>query len=161
MASHKLKKLQIVRRIEREDAEEQLFDQAVAAELNNINFAKQSQTPAFGGKSEIRSSKHVLSNVEGSETCGACAENFAEQSQSPAFGGKLEARNPKSETCGACAENFAEQSQFAPGLMGSTSFMERDYDDTAHPETAENKANITMIQLILRRLKTKPIARLN
>ena len=25
--------------------------------------------------------------------------------------------------------------------MGSTSFMERDYDDTAHPETAENKAN--------------------
>ena len=68
----KLKQLQTVRRIEREDAAEQLFDQAVAAELNNINFA--------------------------------------------------------------------EQSQFAPGLMGSTSFMERDYDGTAHPETAGNKA---------------------
>jgi len=57
MASHKLKKLQTIRRIEREDAEEQLFDQAVAAELNNINFAEQSQTPAFGGKSEARNPK--------------------------------------------------------------------------------------------------------
>jgi len=69
----KLKKLQVIRRTAREDAQEQLFDQAVAAELNNINFA--------------------------------------------------------------------EQSQFAPGLIGSTPFMERGYDDTAHPETAENKAN--------------------
>jgi len=59
MASHKLKKLQTIRRIEREDAAEQLFDQAVAAELNNINFAKQSQSPAFGGKSEIRNSKRA------------------------------------------------------------------------------------------------------
>jgi len=113
MASHKLKKLQTIRRIEREDAAEQLFDQTVAAELNNINFAEQSQKPAFDGKSEIRSSKHVLSNVEGSETSGAYGENFA------------------------------EQSQFAPSLMGSTSFMERRYDDTAHPETAGNKANLT------------------
>ena len=103
MASHKLKKLQIVRRIEREEPQEQLFDQAVAAELNNINFAEQSQKPAFGGKSEIRSSK--------------------------------------SETSGPYGENFAEQSQFAPDLMGSTSFMKRDYDDTTHPETAGNKAN--------------------
>jgi len=107
----KLKQLQTIRRIEREDAAEQLFAQAVAAELNNINFAEQTQTPAFGGKLEIRSSKHVLSNVEGSETSGAYGDDFA------------------------------EQSQFAPGLMGSTSFMERDYKDTAHPETAGNKAN--------------------
>ena len=98
----KLKRLQTIRRIEREDAQEQLFDQAVAAELNNINFAEQSQSPAVGGKSEIRSSK--------------------------------------SETSGAYAENFAKQSQFAPGLMGSTSFMERRYDDTARRRAAENKA---------------------
>jgi len=90
MASHKLKKLQTIRRIEREDAEEQRFAQAVAAELNNINFAEQSQTPAFGGKSEARISK--------CETCGAYGENFAKQSQSPAFGGKSEALNPKPET---------------------------------------------------------------
>ena len=109
MASHKLKKLQIVRRIEREDAE-----------------------PAFGGKFEIRSSK--------SETGGVYTGNFAEQSQKPAFGGKLEARNPKLETSGACADNFVKQTQFAPGLMGSTPFMERRYDDTAHRGAAENKA---------------------
>jgi len=99
----KLKKLQTIRRIEREDAQEQLFAQAVAAELNNINFAEQSQKPAFGGKSKARISK--------------------------------------SETCGAYGENFAKQSQFAPDLMGSTSFMERRYDDTTHPETAENRPN--------------------
>jgi hypothetical protein len=99
----KLKKLQIIRRIEREDAQEQLFTQAVAAELNNINFAEQSQMPALGGK--------------------------------------LEARNPKPETSGPYGENFVKQTQFAPGLMGSTSFMERRYDDTTHTETAENKAN--------------------
>ena len=29
----------------------------------------------------------------------------------------------------------------ALGLMGSTSFMERSYDDTAHTEAAGNKAN--------------------
>ncbi len=45
------------------------------------------------------------------------------------------------DTSGAYGENFAEQSQFAPSLMGSTSFIERCYDDTAHPETTENKAN--------------------
>jgi hypothetical protein len=69
----KLKKLQIVRRIEREDAEERLAATAAAP---------------FGHNSD-----------------------------------------------------FAEQSQYAPGLMGSTSFMERCYDDTAHPDTAENKAD--------------------
>ena len=110
MASHKLKKLQIVRRIEREDAE-----------------------PAFGGKLEERNPKF--------ETRGAYTNNFAEQSQKPAFGGKSEIRSSKSETSGPYGENFAEQSQFAPDLMGSTSFMERDYDDTTHPETAGNKAN--------------------
>jgi len=45
------------------------------------------------------------------------------------------------DTSGAYGEYFAEQRQFAPGLMGSTSFMERRYDDTAHRGTAENKAN--------------------
>jgi len=100
----KLKRLQIVRRIEREDAAEQLFDQAVAAELNNINFAKQSQKPAFGGKSEARISK--------------------------------------SETCATHTDNFVKQSQFAPGLMGSTPFTERRYDDTARPEAGGNKANL-------------------
>jgi len=69
----KLKKLQIVRRIEREDAAEQLFDQAVAAELNNINFAEQSQTPAFGGKSEARNPKF--------ETSGAYTDDFVKQTQ--------------------------------------------------------------------------------
>jgi len=100
----KLKRLQIVRRIERQDAAEQLFDQAVAAELNNINFAKQSQKPAFGGKSEARISK--------SETSGAYGENFAEQSQTPAFGGKSEARISKSETCATHTDDFVKQSQF-------------------------------------------------
>jgi len=97
----KLKKLQTIRRIEREDAEEQRFAQAVAAELDNINFAEQSQKPAFGGKLEARNPKPVLSNVEGFETSGAYGENFAEQSQSPAFGGKSEARISKSETQGS------------------------------------------------------------
>jgi len=110
----KIKQLQTIRRIEREDAAEQLFDQAVAAELNNINFAEQSQKPAFGGKLEIRSSK--------------------------------------SETSGAYGENFAEQSQYAPDLMGSTSFMERYYDDTAHPETAGNKPNERQESLERRRV---------
>ena len=130
----KLKKLQVIRRTVREDAQEQLFAQAVAAELNNINFAKQSQSPAFGGKLEARNPK--------SEMSGAYGENFAEQSQKPAFGGKSEARISKSETSGAYGENFAEQSQFAPDLMGSTSFMKRDYDDTAHLEGGGNKANL-------------------
>ena len=107
----KLKKLQVIRRTAREDAQEQLFDQAVAAELNNINFAEQSQSPALGGKLEARSSKHVLSNVEGFETSGAYTDNFV------------------------------KQTQFAPGLMGSTSFMERGYNGMAHPETAGNKPN--------------------
>jgi len=106
----KLKKLQTIRRIEREDAE-----------------------PAFGGKLEIRSPK--------SETSGACGDDFVEQSQSPAFGGKSEIRSSKFETSGAYGDDFAEQSQFAPGLMGSTSFMERRYDDTTHRADAENKAN--------------------
>ena len=75
----KLKQLQTVRRTEREDAQEKLFAQAVAAEINNINFA--------------------------------------------------------------------EQSQFAPGLMGSKSFMERRYDDTTHPETTGNKANERQVKL--------------
>jgi len=54
--------------------------------------------------------------------------------------GSERSRRDARETSGAYGENFAEQSQFAPGLMGSTSFMERGYDDTAHPETAGNKA---------------------
>jgi len=106
----KLKKLQIVRRIEREDAE-----------------------PAFGGKFEIRSSK--------SETGGAYTVNFAEQSQKPAFGGKSEIRSSKSETSGAYGENFVKQTQFAPGNIDVTSVLKRHYDNTAHPETAGNKAN--------------------
>ena len=104
MASHTLKKLQTIRRIEREDAEEQLFDQAVAAELNNINFAEQSQSPAFGGKLEARNPK--------SETCGAYGDDFAKQSQKPAFGGKSEARISKSETCATHTDDFVKQSQF-------------------------------------------------
>ena len=67
MASHKLKKLQTIRRIEREDAAEQLFDQTVAAELNNINFAEQSQKPAFDGKSEIRNERGLRREFRGTK----------------------------------------------------------------------------------------------
>jgi len=61
--------------------------------------------------------------------------------QKPAFGGKLEARNPKFETSGAYGENFVKQTQFAPGNIDVTSVLKRHYDNTAHPETAGNKAN--------------------
>ena len=98
----KLKKLQTIRRIEREDAAEQLFAQAVAAELNNVNFAKQTQSPAFGGKLEARNPK--------SETCGAYGDDFAKQSQTPAFGGKSEARISKSKTCATHTDDFVKQS---------------------------------------------------
>jgi hypothetical protein len=43
---NKLKKLQIMRRIEREDADEKLVAKASAAENHNIDFAKQSQFAA-------------------------------------------------------------------------------------------------------------------
>ena len=108
MASHTLKQLQTVRRIDREDAEPAFggkFEiRSSKSETGGVytgNFAEQSQKPAFGGKLEARNPKPVLSNVEGFETSGAYGENFAEQSQSPAFGGKSEARISKSETQGS------------------------------------------------------------
>jgi len=104
----KLKKLQTIRRIEREDAEEQRFAQAVAAELNNINFTEQSQKPAS-------------IDSRGQDALGTRGRDAR-------------------DTSGACADDFAKQSQYAPDLMGSTSFMERRYDDTARRGGAENKA---------------------
>jgi len=80
MASHKLKKLQIVRRIEREDAEpafggkfEIRSSKSETGGAYTVNFAEQSQKPAFGGKSEARSSKF--------ETSGAYGDDFVKQSQ--------------------------------------------------------------------------------
>jgi len=211
MASHKLKKLQIVRRIEREDAAEQLFAQAVAAELNNINFAEQSQSlnsidsrgracpersrrddlgtrgrswglptedvcdtsgayaENFAKQSQLlnaidnrgracpeRSRRDALGTRGRSwglptedvrDTSGAYAENFAEQSQSlNAIDSRGRAcpersRRDARDTSGAYTDDFVKQSQFVPGLMGATSLMERDYNDTAHPGDAENKPN--------------------
>ena len=104
----KLKKLQVIRRTAREDAEP-AFDgkseirssKSETGGAYTVNFAEQSQKPAFGGKLE---------------TSGAYGENFAKQSQKPAFDGKLEARNPEYETSGAYTDDFAEQSQFNPIL---------------------------------------------
>ena len=125
MASHKLKKLQIVRRIEREDAAEQLFAQAVAAELNNINFAEQSQSlNAIDNRGQAcpeRSRRDALG------TRGrACPER---------------SRRDVRDTSGGYGENFAKQSQFAPDNIDVSSFSKQHYDNTARPETAENKAN--------------------
>jgi len=121
----KLKKLQIIRRTEREDAEEQLFAQAVAAELNNINFAEQSQS------------------LNGIDSRGrACPE----RSRRDALGTRGRAcpersRRDVRDTNGGYGENFAKQSQFAPGNIDVSSFSKQHYDNTARPETAENKAN--------------------
>ncbi len=37
--------------------------------------------------------------------------------------------------------DFAKQTQFMQNLIDRTSYLERHYNDTAHPEAAENKAN--------------------
>jgi len=90
----KLKRLQTIRRIEREDAEpafggkfEIRSSKFETSGAYTVNFAEQTQTSAFGGKHEIRSSKF--------ETSGAYTVNFAEQTQTSAFGGKHEIRNSK------------------------------------------------------------------
>jgi len=76
----KLKRLQIVRRIEREDAEpafggkfEIRSSKSETGGAYTVNFAEQSQKPAFGGKYEARNPKY--------ETGGAYADDFVEQSQ--------------------------------------------------------------------------------
>jgi len=121
----KLKRLQTIRRIEREDAAEQLFAQAVAAELNNINFAEQSQSlNAIDNRGQAcpeRSRRDALG------TRGrACPER---------------SRRDVRDTSGGYGENFAKQSQFAPDNIDVSSFSKQHYDNTARPETAENKAN--------------------
>jgi hypothetical protein len=70
-----LEKLQAARR-----ARHKASQQSAPAD-DQVNLKKQSQSPAFGGKSEALNPKHALSNVDGSETIASCAVDLKKQSQ--------------------------------------------------------------------------------
>lgn len=108
---NKFKKLQIMRRIEREDAEERLLARATAAEGHNSNLAKQSQSPAAGRRREARNPKDAMSGAEGSETSGAGEGTFV------------------------------KRSHFEPDLMGTTPFVETCYNGTSPAGVRQDEAN--------------------
>ena len=127
----KLKKLQLVRRIENEGIEEDFLANAAEARGHNNDFAKQTQ---FLNSIDSRG-RDALG------TRGAYGDDFAKQSQSPAFGGKLEALNPKFETSGAYTDDLAKQTQFLQDLVDRTSYLERHYNGIDRSEAAGNKPN--------------------
>ena len=94
---NKLKKLQIMRRIEREDAEEKLVAKTTAAENNNIAFVKQSQF----APDRMRATLSIRKDYE-DKPLAEVQENKTNQSQfhKPASGKGMGKRACRKVPCG-------------------------------------------------------------